>query len=112
VDAYTTPPPNQHVVMAHVPFRALLLVTLFLLTVLAYWPGLGGDFLFDDFPAIVSNSGVHAEQLNLETLNKAARAFDPGLYGRPLAMITFAIDHSIWGKDSWATSSPVSYSTR
>jgi protein O-mannosyl-transferase len=87
--------------MAHVPFRALLLVTLFLLTVLAYWPGLGGDFLFDDFPAIVSNSGVHAEQLNLETLNKAARAFDPGLYGRPLAMITFAIDHSIWGKDPW-----------
>ena len=24
-----------------------------------YWPGLGGPFLFDDFPALVGNARVH-----------------------------------------------------
>lgn len=64
---------------------------------LAYLPGLSGSFLFDDFPNIVTNPRIHANELTLDTLSVAARAYEPGYYGRPLATIGFAIDHYIGG---------------
>lgn len=69
---------------------------------LVYWPGLSGGFIFDDFPNIVTNSAVHAESLTWESLRTAARAYEPGMYGRPLATVTFAIDYYLGGgKDAW-----------
>lgn len=65
------------------------------ISVLAYLPGLSGGFLFDDFPNIVTNPRVHAESLDLDSLVQAARAYEPGPYGRPLATIGFAVDHYI-----------------
>jgi hypothetical protein len=35
-----------------------LLFAAFALTLAAYWPGLSGGFLFDDYPNIVDNHGV------------------------------------------------------
>lgn len=64
---------------------------------LAYLPGLSGSFLFDDFPNIVTNPRVHATELTLESLLAAARAYEPGHYGRPLATIGFALDYYIGG---------------
>lgn len=64
---------------------------------LAYLPGLSGSFLFDDFPNIVTNPHIHAKALTLDSLSAAARAYEPGLYGRPLATIGFAFDHYIGG---------------
>jgi hypothetical protein len=77
-------------------------IFLLIITLLVYWPGLSGDFLFDDFPNIVTNSAIHAETLNLDTLQRAAKAYEPGtLIGRPLATISFAIDYSLGGKNPW-----------
>lgn len=70
-----------------------------LAAILVYSPGLSGDFLFDDFPNIVTNPLVHMEQLDSESLIRAARAYQPGAYGRPLATIWFGIDHLIGGRD-------------
>lgn len=83
--------------------RPLFLYTaLFIITALVYWPGLSGDFLFDDFPNIVTNPAVHAETINLDTLQRAARAYEPEtVIGRPLATISFAIDYSLGGKNPW-----------
>jgi len=83
--------------------RPLFLYTaLFIITMLVYWLGLSGDFLFDDFPNIVTNSAIHAETINLDTLQRAARAYEPGTtIGRPLATISFAIDYSLGGKNPW-----------
>src|SRR5690606_17281497 len=66
---------------------------------LAYLPGLSGGFLFDDFPNIVTNPHIHADTISLESLAVAARAYEPGFYGRPLATIGFALDHYIGGGD-------------
>ncbi|GAB3334802.1 hypothetical protein [Marilutibacter aestuarii] len=76
-------------------------LALFALTLLLFWPGLGGPFVFDDFPALVSNARVHAQDLAPATLWKSAFSFDPGGLGRPLAMLTFAINHALGGLDPW-----------
>jgi len=77
-------------------------ILLLAITALVYWPGLGGDFIFDDFPNIVTNAGIHAESINLDTLQRAAKAYEPGTaIGRPLATISFAIDYALGGKNPW-----------
>lgn len=67
-----------------------------------YLPGLSGDFLFDDYPNIVNNPRVHATALNAQSLALAAKAYEPGMIGRPLATISFAIDYRIGGRDAQA----------
>lgn len=79
----------------------LWLTALVALTLAVFWPGLSGDFIFDDYPNIVTNTRIHAEQLDLASIKRAVSAYDPGSYGRPLATISFAIDHVIGGKDPW-----------
>lgn len=82
--------------------RLLFGLALCALCLLVYLPGLGGGFLFDDFPNIVSNRKVHAETLDWESLKQAAAAYGPGIYGRPLATLGFAVDFFIGGKDALA----------
>lgn len=76
--------------------RALLVIL-----TLAYWPGLSGGFLFDDFSNIVSNPRVQPESLSWESLRTAATGYQPGMYGRPIATLWFALDFLIGGKDPW-----------
>ncbi|RRN58795.1 hypothetical protein EIM48_01805 [Pseudoxanthomonas sp. SGNA-20] len=71
------------------------------LVALVYWPGLGGPFIFDDFPALVGNQRVHLTSLAWGELWKAATSFDPGGTGRQLAMASFAINHALGGLDPW-----------
>lgn len=83
--------------LRHPGLTALVLV---LITALAYWPGLSGGFLFDDYPNIVQQDKVHAADLNLEAMRTAAFAYG-GPIGRPIATISFAIDHAFWGLNPW-----------
>lgn len=82
--------------------RAIGALLLVLLTAGAFYPGLSGGFLFDDFPNIVTNPRVHAESLDAATLLRAAKAYEPGIYGRPLATLSFAVDFYLaGGKHPW-----------
>ena len=74
-------------------FASLLVI----LTALVYSPGLSGGFILDDYSNIVFNERVHAEALTPASLEKAAMAYEPGNYGRPLATISFAIDYALGG---------------
>ncbi|MEN1957648.1 hypothetical protein [Luteimonas changyuni] len=78
---------------------AILLVA----TGLAYWPGLGGGFIFDDWSALVENRGVHIDALDGASLRQAATSFEPGgtLGVRPLSMLGFGINHALHGLDPW-----------
>lgn len=78
--------------------NALLLIAA--LAVITYWPGLSGHFVFDDFPNIVQNPAVHAASIDFASLERAAGAYEPGTIGRPLATISFAIDHAFHGLDA------------
>lgn len=73
----------------------LLLV---LVVALAYAPGLSGGFIFDDFSNIVHEPAVHAPALDAESLGAAARSYQ-GFVGRPVATVSFAIDHALWQLD-------------
>lgn len=83
--------------LRHPGLTALVLV---LITGLAYWPGLTGGFLFDDYPNIVQQDKVHATDLSLEAMRTAAWTYN-GHIGRPIATISFAIDHAFWGLNPW-----------
>lgn len=78
------------------PFAALLG-----LLVVAYWPGLSGGFLFDDYPNIVHQEKVHATELSLATMKEAADGYG-GWAGRPIVTISFAINHAFSGLDPWS----------
>lgn len=71
----------------------LLLLTALLLTILAYYPGLGGSFLFDDTWNISTNRNIHINELSLSDLTSAATSGQAGPLGRPLSMASFAVNY-------------------
>jgi len=64
-----------------------------LLTVMAYWPGLSGGFVFDDFPNIVLNPKIQITSLSPATLTDAALSSRAGPLMRPVSIATLAINH-------------------
>lgn len=76
-----------------------MLAALLVVTVAAYWPGLNGGFVFDDFPNIVQNSALHLEQVTLSGLWQAAWSGQAGPLARPVAMASFALEWGLFGGD-------------
>lgn len=68
-------------------------------TALVYKPGLSGGYLFDDFPNIVDNPGVQATSWDLPTLINAALSSPASEFKRPLASLSFAVNHLLTGSD-------------
>ncbi|MFZ5492147.1 MAG: tetratricopeptide repeat protein [Pseudomonadota bacterium] len=78
------------------PARAwvFMLIGLLASTAAAYWPGLRGPWLFDDFPNIIENPFIRLAGLDVAAMARAA--FDgqgAGPLGRPLAYLTLALDY-------------------
>ncbi|MCG8671307.1 MAG: hypothetical protein MI867_18015 [Pseudomonadales bacterium] len=72
---------------------------LFLLAVLVgvYWAGLGGGFIYDDFANIVLNPTLRIEQFSLASLYEVARQGEAGPLGRPVAVVSFALNYLVDG---------------
>ncbi|GAB6067734.1 hypothetical protein JCM13664_10520 [Methylothermus subterraneus] len=68
-----------------------------LATAWVYAPGLSGGFYFDDFVHIVENPFVKLERLSLDGLRQAANSSLAGPTGRPIALVSFALDHLAHG---------------
>ena len=81
------------------PLFLLLSLLCSILAVGVLYPGLGGDFIFDDRPNILLNGAVHVTKLDVESLLQAAYSFQPGGGSRALAMLSFAMDHWRGGLD-------------
>ena len=75
------------------PIRWLALLAVLALVALAYLPGLRGPFVFDDYPNIVNNPTVAVTELTPQALHAAAVSNNSGPLGRPLAALSFALDH-------------------
>lgn len=69
------------------------------LILLVYWPGIGGGYAFDDFPNIVDNPGVHVTQSSFSQWLSAAWSSPASDLPRPLAMLSFGINHYFTGLD-------------
>lgn len=76
----------------------LVLLTLILLVCAgAYWPGLSGDYVFDDPANILENARLAITSLDLTSLRAAFWSGDAGPLGRPLSMLSFALNHYFSG---------------
>ncbi|MGA9031475.1 MAG: hypothetical protein WB402_03010 [Sulfuricaulis sp.] len=64
---------------------------------LAYSPGLHGPFVFDDIPNIVRNSAIQLSTLHPSSLYDAVANSPGNGLGRPLAVLSFAINYFIAG---------------
>lgn len=72
----------------------------FVLSFIAFWPGVSGGFLFDDYHNIVTNAHVQIKSLAWDSLWRAANAYSDGT--RQLAMVTFALNAYWAGLNPWA----------
>lgn len=77
------------------------ILAMLLLTTALYWPGLSGNYLFDDFPNIVENNAVHVTGLDWQDWKRAASASPARDLPRPLAMISYAGNYYFTGADPW-----------
>jgi Tfp pilus assembly protein PilF len=75
------------------PARWLALAAMLALVALAYLPGLRGPFVFDDYPNIVNNPAVAVTAWTARSLHDAAISNTSGPLGRPVAALSFALDH-------------------
>ena len=75
----------------------LLVIVLLAVISLAYWPGLHGGFVFDDFPNFVQNDALLLQDTSPTELLRAAFAGEAGPLARPLAMLSFALERHFFG---------------
>lgn len=80
--------------------RCLLVLAIFFLALLVFWPGVSGGFLFDDYHNIVTNANVQIKELSVASLWRAAQGYSGGT--RQLAMASFALNAYWAGLDPWA----------
>ncbi|MGZ8247488.1 hypothetical protein, partial [Methylomagnum sp.] len=67
------------------------------ITVLVYYSGLSGDFQFDDTLNILQNNRVAITQLDIEHIRNVLLSGFSGPLGRPVAMLSFAINYYFAG---------------
>jgi hypothetical protein len=77
----------------------IVLIAGILTTFAIYMQGIGGGFLFDDFPNIVDNKGVQPKEAGWESLVRAALASPASEFKRPLASLSFAVNYLLTGGD-------------
>ncbi len=80
-----------------------MLLAALALTLFVYWPGLWGSWLFDDYPNIVENPGVHMTHVDTASLTRAVLSSPSSEFKRPLASLSFAANYYAAGLDpfSW-----------
>jgi hypothetical protein len=71
----------------------LILVPTILLIVLAYSPGLHGPYVLDDGENITQNRAVAIHDLGFNSIRQALTSNESGPLKRPLAALSFAINH-------------------
>jgi tetratricopeptide (TPR) repeat protein len=79
-----------------VPFLGFLFLLL-LLGAFIYLPGINGPFVFDDATNLLYNSYIQVTELSFESLYSAAYSLQAGPLQRPLAMLTFSLNHYLSG---------------
>lgn len=85
-----------------IKFRSYIIVFLLsIITLLIYYPGLFGDYVFDDMPNIIENSKIKLEKLNKDEILTALGSGDAGPLGRPISMLSFALNYYFTGFDPY-----------
>jgi hypothetical protein len=75
-------------------------ISVFVATVVAYWPGLSGPWLLDDFGSL-AKLGDYGGVRDWDTFKTFVFGGTAGPTGRPLALLTFLIDGQNWPTEAW-----------
>ncbi len=76
--------------------KKLIAFSLFIITAITfilYYPGLFGDFVFDDSANILENKKLAIHNLSHENLKSAALSGNAGPLGRPISLVTFSLNY-------------------
>ncbi|WP_426688998.1 hypothetical protein [Rhodanobacter ginsengiterrae] len=79
-----------------------LLLLLMVCAAAVYGAGLQGGWLFDDYPNIVDNQGVHPVEDSVASLVRAALSSPASEFKRPLASLSFAANYLVSGLDPYS----------
>lgn len=83
------------------PWTAFAVISLALLPMVwAYWPGLSGPFLFDDYGNL-DVLGAYGRIDNWPTLLYYLSSGNADPIGRPVALLSFLLDARSWPADPW-----------
>jgi hypothetical protein len=80
----------------------VLLLALLILVGGSFAPGLNGPFMADDVPNIVDNPAVRMTSLGLSELWAAVTGNVAGGIGRPVSMLSFALNHWLSGPEPFS----------
>lgn len=73
---------------------------IFATTVLVYFPGLSGEFVFDDQYNLMLGHQLQVQELDLNSLRAAAFSGEAGPLKRPISMLSFALNYYFAGSFS------------
>jgi len=90
-----SPGPGSNLSVAWAPLAAL--AAALVLTVVAYFPGLSGPFVFDDLTNFLVDSSIAVERLDREAVAGVLAPEGEQLRRRPLARLTFALNYVFAG---------------
>lgn len=79
------------------PALLLRFLPILAIAVLAYWPGLYGGFLFDDYPNLVDNPNVKLERLDGISLRRVLHSGIVPAGSRPASMLSFGLNYYLAG---------------
>ncbi|NKB38884.1 MAG: hypothetical protein GKR93_17260 [Gammaproteobacteria bacterium] len=82
-------------------FGRVFFLAAILLSIWAYYPGLGGGFIFDDVGNISENQHLKVESFSASDLWQASLSSHSGPLKRPISMFSFALNHIFTGMDPW-----------
>jgi len=73
-----------------------------MLTVVIYFPGLSGDYMFDDTSNLLDNKALNVQSLAAHELASAAFSSRSGTLQRPVSMLSFALNRFFFGIDPYS----------
>jgi tetratricopeptide (TPR) repeat protein len=77
--------------------QLFVLSSLIALSALVFFPGISGPYVFDDYSNLLNNSFVQVKSLDADTLKNASYSLAAGPLKRPVAMLSFALNHYFAG---------------
>ena len=81
--------------------RTGILIAIFVLTAILYWPGLSGDYIQDDYPNLVDNAALRVDAASASAWLEAAWSSPSSDLRRPLASLSFAANYAAAGLAPW-----------
>lgn len=79
-----------------------ILLAILLVTIAIYYPGLSGDYMFDDTSNLLDNKMLEFDTLTLDNLNRATFSSHSGVLRRPVSMASFALNRYFFGIGPWS----------